>query len=294
MTTLCPLRPLTFFVPPRFQPISPKRTNFSSKPKPLLPRCVVGTGSFSIPRLENDPRSLAISANLFYQSTPPCNTNFERAGKRKKAGSIEKQEENLLFLPTSLLLVTTLLDSFLEMNSFETSRRPFLQSGQRGNCRATVQRFPIKDRKLLFPREERCSVKNVRSTRRGKILNFVLHSRESLTRWNDALERENFQRDGRSGVFAKWIPPRANKYGSPRRNPFVLRDEIHKEKKKRKHPLPFDYPFGYTRRASLVSALFARCSSRVRSYRDDGRDEEGGGREWRREWINPCNGAKRT
>lgn len=212
MTTLCPLRPLTFFVPPRFQPISPKRTNFSSKPKPLLPRCVVGTGSFSIPRLENDPRSLAISANLFYQSTPPCNTNFERAGKRKKAGSIEKQEENLLFLPTSLLLVTTLLDSFLEMNSFETSRRPFLQSGQRGNCRATVQRFPIKDRKLLFPREERCSVKNVRSTRRGKILNFVLHSRESLTRWNDALERENFQRGMNAAGFSRngYLPARIN------------------------------------------------------------------------------------
>ena len=215
-----------------------------------------------------------------------------RESRKKKKSRIERRESPL---PSYLVTPRNNPSRFLPRNEFVRNVAPSIFA-EWTTWKLSSNRSAISDKrsKVLLPREERCSVKNVRSTRRGKILNFVLHSRESLTRWNDALERENFQRDGRSGVFAKWIPPRANKYGSPRRNPFVLRDEIHKEKKKRKHPLPFDYPFGYTRRASLVSALFARCSSRVRSYRDDGRDEEGGGREWRREWINPCNGAKRT
>ena len=212
-----------------------------------------------------------------------------RESRKKKKSRIERRES-----PLPSYLVTTPRNNpsrFLPRNEFVRNVAPSIFA-EWTTWKLSSNRSAISDKrsKVLLPREERCSVKNERENFKFRLtLSRVVNAVERRSR-----KREFPARDERSGVFAKWIPPRANKYGSPRRNPFVLRDEIHKEKKKRKHPLPFDYPFGYTRRASLVSALFARCSSRVRSYRDDGRDEKGGGREWRREWINPCNGAKRT
>lgn len=209
-----------------------------------------------------------------------------RESRKKKKSRIERRES-----PLPSYLVTTLRNNpsrFLLRNEFVSKRRAV------HFCSVDTFEQPFSDKRSkvsFFFRE-----KNVAPLKTsGKILNFVLHSRESLTRWNDALERENFQRGMNAAGFSRngYLPARINT---------ALRDvtllcsatRFIKKKKKKKHPLPFDYPFGYTRRASLVSALFARCSSRVRSYRDDGRDEEGGGREWRREWINPCNGAKRT
>lgn len=80
-------------------------------------------------------------------------------------------------------------------------------------------------------------------------------------------------------VFRK-MDTREKKSRHARINRLALRDvallyvaEIHKKKKG--NPLPFDYPFGGSTSGASVSTLFARCSSRVRSYRDEGE-------EWRR------------
>lgn len=151
-----PLSPVTLFVPPRFQPISPKRTNFSSKPKNPVSRA----------RFPSPVKAIRVYANLFHQSTRHgAQYQFpERRGREKRRRSLRSSKQRQLLVPPPCFSIPPLLQ-FVE--NVSRRDRPFSRATGFSNDLKNVAPF----------HQGRGKISKESTTRR---LKFVLHPRGLL------------------------------------------------------------------------------------------------------------------